>query len=99
MTTKDLCPKDLSSIGATLKFIREDVLLTQADLALATGLDRKTVNRIERGLHSPRISTLASILQALSSADPSTYSNLTLATFFSAVESNNVRYFSKWVSA
>lgn len=39
--------------------------LTQEQLAQASGIDRKTVNRIENGHFSPNLSTLIRVCKAL----------------------------------
>ena len=39
--------------------------MTQEQLATAAGLDRKTVNRIERGIHSIRLDNVWAISDAL----------------------------------
>jgi transcriptional regulator with XRE-family HTH domain len=39
--------------------------LSQEELAETVGVDRKTISRIEAGLHSTRVSTLLSISAAL----------------------------------
>jgi transcriptional regulator with XRE-family HTH domain len=48
-----------------LREVRERRLLTQAELAERAGLTEATVNRIERGIHEPRISTVRRLAEAL----------------------------------
>ena len=44
---------------------RERRLLTQAELAAKVGVTAGTVNRIERGVHRPRLSTIRKLAEAL----------------------------------
>ena len=48
-----------------LKEWREKRLLTQADLAQRSGIAETTINRIERGHHEPRFSTIKRLAGAL----------------------------------
>lgn len=48
-----------------LKEWRERRLLTQRELAVAAGMTAATINRIERGLHAARISTVRKLAAAL----------------------------------
>ncbi len=48
-----------------LKEWREKRLLTQADLAQRSGIAETTINRIERGHHEPRFSTVRKLATAL----------------------------------
>ena len=45
----------------SIKTIREARKLTQQDLADAAGIDRKTINRIEKGHHYPTLPILFAI--------------------------------------
>ena len=49
----------------SVKAIREAKNLTQQDVADAAGIDRKTINRIERGHHYPTLPVLFAIAIAL----------------------------------
>ncbi|ORV08067.1 hypothetical protein AWC04_02570 [Mycolicibacterium fallax] len=49
----------LTEVGARICARRQQVGLTQADLARLSGLDRAYVNRLERGLNAPTILVLA----------------------------------------
>lgn len=61
--------KDIESyehnLAASIRAFRKSRGLSQADLALKAGLDRKTINRIENGHYSPTMSNFFSISQAL----------------------------------
>ena len=48
-----------------LRELRERAFLTQAELAEKSGVSEGTINRIELGRHSPRISTIRRLAQAL----------------------------------
>jgi transcriptional regulator with XRE-family HTH domain len=48
-----------------LKDWRERRLLTQAELAERVGMTVGTINRIERGVHEPRFSTIRKLAAAL----------------------------------
>ncbi|MFI6883771.1 helix-turn-helix transcriptional regulator [Streptosporangium canum] len=52
-------------LGARLREIRERQRLTQEQLGERAGVDRKTINRIENGLYSPRLDNLFHIADAL----------------------------------
>lgn len=45
--------------------IRKRRLLTQRELAERAGMTEATINRIERGVHEPRISTVRRLAAAL----------------------------------
>ena len=49
-----------------LKACRERALLTQAELAAASGLTQVTIARLEGGKNAPRFSTIKKLAQALS---------------------------------
>jgi len=49
----------------SVKTIREAQNLTQQDVADAAGIDRKTINRIEKGHHYPTLPVLFAIAIAL----------------------------------
>ena len=53
------------AFGDRLRVARARAGMTQEDLAKAAGLDRKTVNRIERGIHSIRLDNVWAISEAL----------------------------------
>jgi len=44
---------------------RERRLLTQRELAAAVGMSAGQINRIERGVHRPRLSTIRKLAEAL----------------------------------
>ncbi|BAU98703.1 helix-turn-helix transcriptional regulator [Aurantimicrobium minutum] len=52
-------------LATSIRAFRKSRGLSQADLALKAGLDRKTINRIENGHYSPTMSNFFSISQAL----------------------------------
>ena len=52
-------------IGERLKYLRVRRALTQEELAAKAGIGKNTVNRIERNLTEPHMSTLRSLAQAL----------------------------------
>jgi DNA-binding XRE family transcriptional regulator len=56
-------------IGGNLKRLREDRLLTQAELGAAAGVHRDQVSRIERNEVEPRFSTIRKLAEALN-VDP-----------------------------
>ena len=41
--------------GTRLRQLREEAALSQERLAEAAGLDRKTISRVETGVHSPHL--------------------------------------------
>ncbi|GAA4593251.1 hypothetical protein GCM10023194_57120 [Planotetraspora phitsanulokensis] len=51
--------------GLRLREIREEHDLTQERLGELAGLDRKTINRIENGMYSPRLDNIFQIADAL----------------------------------
>jgi transcriptional regulator with XRE-family HTH domain len=53
------------AFGARLRELRETAGLTQETLGEAAGVDRKTINRIEGGIHSPRVDHVLLIAAAL----------------------------------
>ena len=52
-------------IGGRLKRLREDRLMTQAELGVAAGVSRDQVSRIERDEVDPRFSTIRKLAGAL----------------------------------
>jgi transcriptional regulator with XRE-family HTH domain len=52
-------------IGNRLKELRIRRALTQEELAAKAGMGKNTVNRIERNLNEPHMSTLRKLAQAL----------------------------------
>jgi transcriptional regulator with XRE-family HTH domain len=52
-------------IGRNLRRLREDTLLTQAELGEAAGVSRDQVSRIERDEVDPRFSTIRKLARAL----------------------------------
>jgi transcriptional regulator with XRE-family HTH domain len=52
-------------IGERLKDLRVRQALTQEELAAKAGIGKNTVNRIERNLTEPHMSTLRKLAQAL----------------------------------
>ena len=57
--------KQQTSVAAQLKLLRVDRELTQEKLAQKSGIDRKTINRIENLLFSPSMDTFFRICGAL----------------------------------
>jgi transcriptional regulator with XRE-family HTH domain len=51
--------------GARLRQLREDAKLSQEALAEAAGLDRKTVSRLEGGVHSTLLDHVFTLAAAL----------------------------------
>lgn len=54
------------NFGLRLRAIRQSKGLSQQSLAEAAGVDRKTVNRIERGHFSPNLNTMMRLAHSLS---------------------------------
>ncbi len=52
-------------IGKRLKDLRVRVALTQEELAAKAGIGKNTVNRVERNLTEPHMSTLRKLAEAL----------------------------------
>ncbi|MCB0280501.1 MAG: helix-turn-helix transcriptional regulator [Calditrichaeota bacterium] len=52
-------------IGDTLKRFRTDRKMSQGELSRLSGLGRTTIAKIETGVHSPTIETLAMLAKAL----------------------------------
>ena len=52
-------------IGERLKYLRVRQALTQEELAAKAGIGKNTVNRIERNITEPHMSTLRKLAQAL----------------------------------
>lgn len=53
------------AFGGRLRALREAAGLTQEALGEAAGVDRKTINRIEGGRHSPHVDQVLLIAAAL----------------------------------
>lgn len=53
------------SVGSRVRTVREAKGLSQEAVAFAAGLSCSTVERVERGLGSPRVDTLQAIARAL----------------------------------
>jgi transcriptional regulator with XRE-family HTH domain len=62
---KPSAASDASRFSARLRLLRKDRGLTQEQLAKAAGLERKTINRLERKRQNPSVATLARLCQAL----------------------------------
>jgi len=60
---------EVVKIGRNLRRLREERLLTQAELGEVAGVTRDQVSRIERDEVDPRLSTIRKLAQALE-ADP-----------------------------
>lgn len=56
---------EVVKIGRNLRRLREDRLLTQAELGDAAGVSRDQVSRIERDEVDPRFSTIRKLARAL----------------------------------
>jgi transcriptional regulator with XRE-family HTH domain len=56
---------DTVKIGQRLRMLREEHLLTQAELGEAAGVSRDQVSRIERDEVDPRFSTIRKLAKAL----------------------------------
>jgi transcriptional regulator with XRE-family HTH domain len=54
-----------ASIGQTIRTLRDVKGYTQVELAAAAGIDRSHLARIETGVVSPGLATLAKIAKAL----------------------------------
>ena len=52
-------------LGIRIRELREEAGLTQEELAVAAGIGRVTLVRVERGEQSPRFETLAAVAKAL----------------------------------
>jgi len=57
--------EDRESFGQRVAMIRHQAGWTQENLAEASGLDRKTINRIENGRHSPSLDRVFVLAYAL----------------------------------
>lgn len=57
--------KALLEVASRMKKLREDIGLSQGQLADNAGIDRKTINRIENGHFSPSLDTFFRICYAL----------------------------------
>lgn len=53
------------TIGKTIKELRVARKLTQLKLSILSGVDRKTISRVETGRHSPSWLTLRKIFSGL----------------------------------
>ena len=53
------------SLGSRIRELREEAGLTQEGLAVAAGIGRVTLVRVERGEQSPRFETVAAVARAL----------------------------------
>jgi len=51
--------------GGNVRRHRQEQGLSQEDLAVQAGVDRKTINRIEQGVHSVRLDNVWLIAEAL----------------------------------
>ena len=51
--------------GDNVRHYRHELALSQEQLAVAAGVDRKTINRIEQGVHSVRLDNVWLIADAL----------------------------------
>lgn len=52
-------------VCSRLKAKRYEMQITQNELALKSGLERKTINRIERGHYSPSLKSLFMLCSAM----------------------------------
>lgn len=55
----------LAAFGSRVAELRREQGLTQADLAAASGLDRVTISRVERGLQDLGVVRVAALAQGL----------------------------------
>lgn len=53
------------TVGAELRFLRQEAELTQNQIAEATGIHRPIVARIERGKHCPSLEVVEAYARAL----------------------------------
>ncbi len=51
--------------GGNVRRYRQELGLSQEQLAVAAGVDRKTINRVEQGVHSVRLDNVWLIADAL----------------------------------
>ncbi|SMX86226.1 helix-turn-helix domain-containing protein [Brevibacterium aurantiacum] len=66
MTSSDSIPEpDLLLLGIRIATARQEQDLSIDSLATAAGLDRKTIMRVERGLHAPSVVTLHAVAHVL----------------------------------
>ena len=56
---------DLKSVGAKIKYLREQRNLTQEQLAEAVNISTNHISVIERGLKTPKLDTFVDIVNAL----------------------------------
>lgn len=52
-------------LGATVRKLREERGLTQEELAVRSGVDRKSINRLENASYSPAVDRLYPLAAAL----------------------------------
>lgn len=55
----------VADLGANLREIREELELTQEELAARSGVQAGEISRIERGQRDPRVSTVLKLAKAL----------------------------------
>lgn len=58
-------PALLEEIGRLVRLERTRCGITQGELAMRVSIDRKTINRIEGGMHSTSVAVLCAIARAL----------------------------------
>jgi transcriptional regulator with XRE-family HTH domain len=59
----------VDDLGSRIRTLRNEAGLTQTELAILASVSRRTVARIEAGLHQPNRSTLRLLTQALGAPD------------------------------
>jgi putative transcriptional regulator len=57
--------KEAKQMKNKLRVIRAELGISQAELAEMAGLSRVTVNRVERGIHTPDGTTILKLARAL----------------------------------
>lgn len=57
--------RDIQQVAETLRRRRKELRLTQQDVALSAGVNRRAVSEIERGMRSVRLDNLLAVTTAL----------------------------------
>ena len=65
-----LAARSDSSVGTRLRAARREAGVTQTALAERIGVDQAVISRLERGVHRPRLDTLARVAEGLNLSVP-----------------------------
>jgi len=69
-TLRHLAARSDSSVGTRLRAARREAGVTQTALAERIGVDQAVISRLERGVHRPRLDTLARVAEGLNLSVP-----------------------------